>query len=416
MLFKAKMLAALFAVSVMGLAIFSVPSALAGPGNTCGRESSNGQQLYEAWKSEGVLHEAVKVALVPAGYRRVDNVSLKKWMEEHVFLAPVAKTTVVNDYGCSSGHMIEAGTRVLHKGEKALTVFPTVSKEEFRLKPQKGFKRKKLPSHIVGKHECSNPFAAATQSFGYIREHVVKQERHHRHKKEKHGKETCHSNSKNGGGGNCNHQEVTVKAEQGCGAENHSSAGGCVQNTTTIVNNCGNVNTGTGEVNQGGNCNNGGTETCVGQNNCTEKHEECVNSSCNQPPPPPKEECGCKEKPEEPEKPKPTIKITSMTELNQIPYGRTSKEVHIGTYASESGGVLTVDPGIGSVSPCGSSTPQGTFTANVPSGSSEACVVFTAPEDADEPEYMVVTVTACIESVCAEKTQKVKVTYDQHPG
>ncbi|HET7060024.1 MAG TPA: hypothetical protein VFH99_01750 [Candidatus Saccharimonadales bacterium] len=197
----------------------------------------------------------------------------------------------------------------------------------------------------------------------------------------------------NGPNGTCVTQIVTVTPKQECEANNHSTTG-CTQETTTVVINCGNYSSGnSGTVEQG--------------DNCTQKEEEntCVDSSCNSE----EEPCGCKE-------PKPEIRITSMTELNQIPFGKISQEVHIGTYASESGGVLTVDPGIGSVSPCGSSSPKGVFTAEVPSGSSEACVVFTAPEDGDEPEYMVVTVTACIGSVCAEKIQKVKITYDQYPG
>jgi hypothetical protein len=130
----------------------------------------------------------------------------------------------------------------------------------------------------------------------------------------------CSTKSPNGGGGNCNEQVVTttVTPEQKCGAENHSSAGGCTQTTTTVTNvyNCSNGNNeNTGStINNGGNCNNGGTETCVGQSNCSPHEEEtCVNNSCN-PTPPPKEECGCKpEEPEEPEKPKSPPKVELET-------------------------------------------------------------------------------------------------------
>jgi hypothetical protein len=205
--------------------------------------------------------------------------------------------------------------------------------------------------------------------------------------------------------------------KQECEANNHSSTG-CTQ--TTIVNApyCGNVNNGDStNVNQGGNCNNGGTETCVGQNNCSPHEEEtCVNNSCNVTPPP-EEPCGCTpEEPEEPEKPEPpSIKITGKTELNMIPAGKTSGDFYINVYASKSGGVLTVDPGIGSVSSCNSSTPESTITTSVPSGASKECVIFYAPEDGDKPPTMTVTMTANLGSASDEATETFKITYPTRP-
>jgi hypothetical protein len=126
------------------------------------------------------------------------------------------------------------------------------------------------------------------------------------------------------------------------------------------------------------------------------------------PPPPPPPPCECE--------PKPEIRITGKTELNMIPAGKTSGPFEISTYASESGGTLTVDPGIGSVSLCGSSTPKNTVTVSVPSGASEACVILYAPEDADKPASMTVTMTACLGAVCDEETETVPITYPTRPS
>lgn len=170
------------------------------------------------------------------------------------------------------------------------------------------------------------------------------------------------------------------------------------------VNNvCGNVSVGNeGNVNQGGNCNYGGTETCVGQYNC----------NTIPPPPPP---CTTKCHPEEPEKP--TIMITSTTQLNMIPAGKNSGPFKISVEASEAGGTLTVDPGIGAVSSCGNTTPQEKAVfSNLAKGASELCVIIYAPEnDADKPEWMTVTETAVLGSAYDKNEQKLKITYPTRP-
>jgi hypothetical protein len=243
---------------------------------------------------------------------------------------------------------------------------------------------------------------------------------------------TCSTKSPNAGGGNCNEQVVTttVTPEQKCGADNHSSAGGCTQNTTTITNvyNCSNGNNeNTGStINNGGNCNNGGTETCVGQNNCTTKEETCVNNSCNVTPPPAEEVCTdhsatnyngplpCKYPP--PVEP-PSILITSTTVLNMIPAEKNSGPFKIKVNASKAGGSLAIDPGIGTVSSCSSSTGQETLTiSNLPSGESEQCVIIYAPEnDADHPTSMTVSETAILGSAHDHKEQTFKITYPVRP-
>jgi hypothetical protein len=195
----------------------------------------------------------------------------------------------------------------------------------------------------------------------------------------------CGFNEVKNAAGNCVHQ--SNEAEQKCEAEGGSWNGNTQMCTIIQIN---------------GNCSN--IIVINGSGNTVENYQE-GNCTVEESPPPP---CGCKEEPE--------IRITGKTELNMIPAGKTSGEFYVNTYASESGGTLTVDPGIGGVSSCNSSTPESTITLNVPSGASKECVILYAPEDGDKPASMTVTMTACLGSVCDEETETVPITYPTRPS
>jgi hypothetical protein len=207
---------------------------------------------------------------------------------------------------------------------------------------------------------------------------------HHKHKP----KVICKQGTVQIGNG-CSPQ--TVNQRQEC--EVHS--GSWNENTLVCV-----------QVGQNGVCSaqsgvvNGNNNTVNQEVNCGSNTEVCVNNSCTV---------------TVEEKPKPTIMITGKTELNMIPAGKTSGDFYINVNASESGGTLTVDPGIGGVSSCSSSTPEGSITTSVPSGASKECVILYAPEDADKPASMTVTMTANLGSASDQKTETVPITYPARP-
>jgi|GEM_PF-6212709 len=120
-----------------------------------------------------------------------------------------------------------------------------------------------------------------------------------------------------------------------------------------------------------------------------------------------------------PPPPAQSITITSLTQLNMIPAGKSSNEFSIGVNASAAGGSLTVDPGIGSVSACtdttGANRQDSMVFSNLGSGNSSLCVLLWAPNDADQPASMTVTFTAILGTAKDVKTETVPITYPTRP-
>jgi hypothetical protein len=113
----------------------------------------------------------------------------------------------------------------------------------------------------------------------------------------------------------------------------------------------------------------------------------------------------------------PSITITSMTTLNMIPEGKNSGPFDVFVNASEAGGSLTVDPGIGAVSGCESNTPESSVTfEHIPAGNSKACIILYAPSDSDKPSSMTVTFTAILGSAKDVKTQTFEIQYPTRPS
>lgn len=112
-----------------------------------------------------------------------------------------------------------------------------------------------------------------------------------------------------------------------------------------------------------------------------------------------------------------SITITSMTTLNMIPEGKTSGPFYVYVNASEAGGSQTVDPGIGSVSGCESSTPESSVTfEKLPAGNSRECIILYAPSDSDKPSTMTATFTAILGSAKDVKTQTFQIQYPTRPS
>jgi hypothetical protein len=109
--------------------------------------------------------------------------------------------------------------------------------------------------------------------------------------------------------------------------------------------------------------------------------------------------------------PAPCVSITSTTLLNDINEGRTSGPFYY-TVNSCGSGSITVDPGVGGVSDCNSSTPSPTgFTANLSAGNNTVCVIFYAPTDTSA-NSMTVTATATQGNAKDVKAQTVTI---KHP-
>lgn len=102
----------------------------------------------------------------------------------------------------------------------------------------------------------------------------------------------------------------------------------------------------------------------VGDNNNVNIGDICSTS----PPPPPTT---------------PSVLITSVIDLNDVPAGLNSGPMPFTVYASAPGARVTVDPGIGKISTCNSSTPLATVTiTGLQAGDNNLCVIFYAPTDA----------------------------------
>lgn len=112
-----------------------------------------------------------------------------------------------------------------------------------------------------------------------------------------------------------------------------------------------------------------------------------------------------------------TVRITSMTTLNDIPTGKTSGPFYITVNASHSGGSVTVDPGIGAVSKCDSTTPTGSVTfSSLPAGNSQLCIIVYAPNDpGSRPTSMTVTVSASLGNANDVKSSTFAITYPVRP-
>lgn len=130
--------------------------------------------------------------------------------------------------------------------------------------------------------------------------------------------------------------------------------------------------------------------------------------NCTPPPPPPPT---CEETHTCPT----SVVILSMTDLNDIPTGRSSGPYYVEVSASDAGGTLTVDPGIGSITDCNGGPREGSMTLPVPKGVTKFCFVIWAPDDPAKPSQMTVTTTAVLGNSSAHKEDVLGITYPTRP-
>lgn len=149
---------------------------------------------------------------------------------------------------------------------------------------------------------------------------------------------------------------------------------------------------------------------CSSYNSCIAIQGYTWNSTqnvCVPPPPPP----SCEETGTCPS----SVAILSMTDLNDIPTGKSSGPYYVEVSASAAGGTLTVDPGIGSITDCNGGTRQGSITLPVPKGVTKFCFVIWAPDDPAKPSQMTVTATAVLGNSFVRKEDVLLITYPTRP-
>ena len=343
-----------------------------------GQTFSNTGAWFEALNFNRVVQATEEKVFKPAGYNPLDQ-TLPQWLKDRVMVGNVVRAFAVEDNGClgRTGDLFSAGYRHYGVGKGVFYVVPNrFSKAMIRNKRTKLFsKRLVIKVTIIGFTSCGNPVLGTGYVAIYIRvpHRVVKR---HKPKKRPPVKKTgCTA-----GNGGCGTQTSTATTT--CGNGQILSATGCV--TISTNNNCGTVVVGSGSVTNGG-------------NNC---NTTIITSS----PPPPA----------------PEITLTSFVNVNQVPAGSNSgctsstgpSCVEITCYASEAGGSLTVDPGIGSISACNSSTQASSLTVvSLPSGNFNVCLVLYAPNDVDQPSSMTVTATADLGTAQSTLSQTFQISY-----
>lgn len=138
-------------------------------------------------------------------------------------------------------------------------------------------------------------------------------------------------------------------------------------------------------------------------------------SHCNTTVVPPCTTCGCTSSCPPPPVVENSILITSWTDINDIPVGKSSDNFRIGVYASDAGGSLTIDPGVGGVNACGSTqAATATYVVSLQKGNNDVCVTLFAPQDASATS-MTVTATAMLGGKTDRKIQTFPITRPTRP-
>ncbi|MBX4197140.1 hypothetical protein KW801_01110 [Candidatus Saccharibacteria bacterium] len=82
-----------------------------------------------------------------------------------------------------------------------------------------------------------------------------------------------------------------------------------------------------------------------------------------------------------PTTPPPSVTITSVIDLNDVPEGKNSGPLPI-TVSASTAGSITIDPGNGAISDCNGGTRQASITFSLAAGNNSLCVIYYAPTDA----------------------------------
>jgi hypothetical protein len=131
------------------------------------------------------------------------------------------------------------------------------------------------------------------------------------------------------------------------------------------------------------------TSNCHQQELCTDSGASNYGGSLPCVFPPPCTSC-------QPQTTPPSVTITSYTRLNMVPAGKTSGPAPFTVNASDPGSV-TVDPGMGGISDCSGGPEMTTpLTFQIVPGDNDECVIYYAPDDADQPQSDTITYSAIV--------------------
>lgn len=371
----------------------------------CARSTSNITKGVGDLRYNGVLNKVAS----KLGIRSVDG-NVTKQMRNQLVVGRVARATRTNNHGCTgTGQMFGAGRRQLYKGEAVAVRVPAKYGKDARSGPAKGYHKVTIKVSVILPISCWNLNTGTVWVDIWVKNPPpAKAKPKPVAPKPSPAPVTvsCPSGS-TWNGASCvvqtNTAEVKQSAEQACKANVNGTWNGnqCViiQNTTIIQ-----VNATCSKVVV--NLSDGTVQTTFKDSNGNVVNENYCTTQVVTPPP---------VVPPTPPAPKVT-KIVSTTTLNDIPTGKSSGPVYITTYSSESGGMLTVDPGIGAVSRCNSNVPTGSVTfLSLPAGNSDSCVIFYAPSDPAKPTTMTVSMTAMLGSSVDVKSQTFGITYPVRP-
>ncbi len=359
------------------------------PGNTVTSTS----EWLGVLRKEGVTGQVGRV-FNSAGYRSYDQ-NLRQWMSQRVIRTKSHRSFRAVDYGCRGGNLFSVGIRSYGKGKQIFVVMPLkYSKADFRTRKSGGYTKKVAISvKVIGLSDCGNPVIGTTTIIVWVKGSKPSSPSKPKPTPKPTPAPTpevvvsCPTGTNWNGSqcvGNVN------QAEQDCRATVGGTWNGDMCVNTQTNNNCGNTNVGSGNNASGDNCNT--------TNICSNVNSPAGVVNCTVPPQ------------------AKSIKITSSVTLNDIPVGKNSGPFTLTVNASESGGSVTVDPGIGAVSKCDSTTPVASATfSSLPAGNSELCVIFYAPSDPARPTSMTISMVATLGSSSDIKSQTFAITYPVRP-
>lgn len=288
-------------------------------------------------------------------------------------VATLARDATIQNEGCSGGALFGAGPKHLPAGTKVwidMTSLKAKFPNGFSLNPKgKGWKRMAVAVQFRAQTTCTNPGKATVVVFVWVKVNVTVTPA----------------------------PKVPVSKPQPVCIDIHGAPLFAIPPGTTIQNGvCVNVTVTTVACNgnqQSVSNSQGVVIACidiVNVNNNTNNNNVVVNV----PPPAP---CNCTSPPPVTPPvvtPAPSVTITSMTTLNDIPTGKTSGPFNITVNASAPG-TITIDPGVGGISGCNGSTPTGSFQTSLTAGNNSICVILYAPSDSGVTS-MTITATAIV--------------------
>jgi hypothetical protein len=372
-------------LAVIG-AIFAGTASSALAYGQCGGYATTANGLLAHWHSLGVTSQYAHMFERAGMYQSRDG-SFKRWVRENVIYVSTSKVSTTQNYGCNPGVVFGAGSKTLPAHHGVFVIKP-YRNGRWSTKRHKGWTKHVIKARIVADGSCSNGHIGTVYITIYT---APKPKPHPRPKPKPPAKPVCTNHAANNYGGKlpCVYtpQQVPPGSCNVVVIGNNNDVSAC---NVTIVIVCSGVNVVVGGPNS--TSVNEAVKQYESSHNCNES-QTCTNDSCStQPPcntcqPPPCTTC---------HPVPPSVTVTSYTKLNMVNVGKDSGPAPFMVNASDPGSV-TVDPGMGGISDCSGGPEQTTpLTFNLVAGDNDECVIYYAPDDADQPQSDTITYTAIV--------------------